>query len=72
MKKEKATPRSPLTNDVGQKLTRRFLGDLNSLKPQDQRELKAYLKGNEFFVFGRDRKTKHPLIHPVRQEYFYE
>lgn len=56
------------------RLTRRFLGS-NSPWPINNscfgnKELKAYLKGQTHFFYGRDQNG-FPQRHEVRQEYFY-
>ena len=54
------------------KLKRKFLGfDLENLSHKmstfDKKHLKAYLKGHQYFTFGRDIKNE-PIWHEVKQE----
>jgi len=53
----------PLVNDKGQKLSRRFLGDIFG-RGQDKKEFETYLKGGSTFKWKKSTVT-------VRQEYFY-
>lgn len=79
----KATSTSPLhiITDEGQvkRLTRRFLGNHNPVLSIEKKELKAYLKGHEFYTYKNEGDTviginpNGSLIkgYKVRQEYFY-
>jgi hypothetical protein len=66
-----ATRTSPMSNKEGQKLTRRFLGNINGKTPIEQKELRSYIKGRDYFTYGRDSANK-PIYHQVRQNYFYQ
>jgi len=63
-----------------QKLTRRFLGNINPKTTIEKKELEAYLKGKEYYTY---KNTGEVIIgmgvlgsfqygHLVRQEYFYQ
>lgn len=68
-----ATATSPLVKE-GKSLTRRFLGNIKPQNTMEQKEYKAYLKGNKYFTFGKDHSTYPPSqnYYAVRQEYFYQ
>jgi hypothetical protein len=65
----KATATSPLVKD-GKRLTRRFLGVIDSKLTIERNEFKAYLKGHQMYPYGR-YESGQTIYHPVRQEYFY-
>lgn len=57
-------------------LTRRFLGKLSDFKDKreqafNQRMLKAYVKGHQYFAMGRYDNGQ-PIMHRVKQEFFYQ
>lgn len=53
------------------RLTRRFLGNINGKTPLEKKELKAYIKGKEYFTYGRYSDGS-PRSFKVRQSYFFE
>jgi len=66
---------APLVNELGQKLTRQFLGKTENFENKTERNyynkmLRAYIKGASRFVFGRD-KDKNPRVFHVQQKYSY-
>lgn len=52
------------------KLSRKFLGNMFSRLPIEQKEFKAYKRGDNVFTYGRDHMGN-KMYHEVRQEYFY-
>lgn len=82
---DKVNSNSPLKvgDGINQKsLSRRFLGNLNpntrdenkernKLRCFEAKELKAYLKGQTHFYYGKDF-DRNPIKHEVRQEYYYK
>ena len=71
--KEKVKNNAPLI--IGQypnqqRLSRKFLGDIDGKSTIERKELKAYLKGQTHFFYGSDA-LGNPIRHEVRQEYFY-
>lgn len=78
----KATSTSPLIKEIdGQlkRLTRRFLGNHNPILTIEKKELKAYLKGQEYYTFKKEGDTVIGINpngtvitgYKVKQEYFY-
>lgn len=66
---------APMTNELGQKLSRKFLGKMENFENKTERNyytkmLRAYLKGASQFVFGKD-SAKNPRVFHVQQQYFY-
>lgn len=53
----------PLINDKHQRLSRKFLGDING-RGKDKKEFQTYLKGGSTFEWQKKK-------HAVRQEFFY-
>jgi len=56
------------------RIRRKFLGKLNGFenildKRVEQKHLKEYLKGNQFFTYSKDLKGK-PMVFKVQQEYY--
>lgn len=49
---------------------RKFLGNPNPKTTAEKNELKAYLKGHEYFSFGKDSIGR-SIKHKVRQELYY-
>lgn len=67
---------SPLVNpeNKNQRLTRKFLGNVNPTNTFDSSELKAYIKGAQRFRHGfytNEIGQRVPAYHDVRQEYSY-
>jgi hemoglobin-like flavoprotein len=56
---------------TGNKLTRKFLGNLFPKNTYEKNELKAYLAGKNSFHYKKD-EAGHPISYPVRQEYSYK
>jgi hypothetical protein len=60
----------PLKNEQNQRLSRKFLGNLFPENCIEKSELKAYIKGQTHFYYGRDQQG-YPRRFEVRQQYFY-
>jgi len=60
----------PLKNQENQRLSRKFLGNINPENCAEKNELKAYLAGKKYFFYKRDREG-YPRRYEVRQEYYY-
>lgn len=66
---------APLKNDLGERLTHKFLGKTSDFadkaeKAFYQKMLRYYLKGHSFMPFGKNIKGEQQYI-PVLQEYSY-
>lgn len=53
-----------------ERLSRKFLGNINPKNCFEKNELRAYLKGKTLFSYKTDEQGN-PIYYRVRQEYFY-
>lgn len=60
----------PIKNEKGEKLTRRYAGVFPPKNTADKKAFKAYQKGEEYFLFGRDNLGR-PQKYLVPQEFKY-
>lgn len=60
----------PLISKDGKGLKRKFLGNLFPKSTIENKELKAYIRGQSSFNYKKDQYGN-PNVYEVRQEYYY-